>query len=322
MICLSGCRYTCNARSESRKSLFFTIIMLLLNLLVVCVVVVKQHFYPSRDVECTEHGDVVFTHVDSTGIEVLNDFGDYLKLNLVVMPVVHGIFLTFNNAFKPKERRNALRWGAAASQSEIYQYRARASKYSARGSSGWPARHVPGSEGASSERSKPCKSAGKAFVNGLNQINEKLLSDGALQDAALTNFNQATKTAMRLKMLRELPGGHPDWIQYCKAGNDHWDPQPVSDINEDDLDDDLLMDQLKRGCICSSVRLVVGGLLATLLGAIGYICGLKKYTSNCERSCTSLSCCCSRCSRRGKHAPSSRAIHMYPPTCLATCLAT
>ena len=45
--------------------------------------------------------------------------------------VVTGILLTFNNAFNPIQKYNALRWASAACESEIYTYRARARSYSA-----------------------------------------------------------------------------------------------------------------------------------------------------------------------------------------------
>ena len=75
-----------------------------------------HRWYPVKD-ECdTGSGEGHQSH--PSAIQVLEDGGDWLKLLLVVLPVVHGIVLTFDNAFKPKSRKNALYWGAAACESE------------------------------------------------------------------------------------------------------------------------------------------------------------------------------------------------------------
>jgi len=59
------------------------------------------------------------------------EVNDTLSLVLVVLPIMSGVLLTFNNAFNPIQKYNALRWASASCESEIYMYRCRARAYSA-----------------------------------------------------------------------------------------------------------------------------------------------------------------------------------------------
>ena len=143
------------------------------------------------------------------------------RLSLVVMPVVHGIILTFNNAFMPVQKVNALRWAAAKATSEIYSYRARSGKYSSVGTSDWrtkPQQDDHGGVKAKQESvTQPTKrSPAKSFVDSINEINEKAMGDSSLQSSSLKFYAEEDMAQLRKRLLHKQPGGHPDWHDYCQ----------------------------------------------------------------------------------------------------------
>ena len=127
----------------------FTYLMLVLNLAVVCVIVYKTVTFPCRStaepalrrmlqeiVDETQVGSDETASCSCSQTRYLQQISatdmaryeaqmegapdttleKYLRLALIVIPVVTGILLTFNNAFSPTHKYNALRVSSQAIQ--------------------------------------------------------------------------------------------------------------------------------------------------------------------------------------------------------------
>jgi hypothetical protein len=208
--------YLDNANKERRKATLLAFALLFLNFAVVFIVVIKQQLFPKaassgcdeiQAINSDEHMDVEsYDKVDLTG-GLPQELSDVLQLSMLVLPIIHGIFLTFNNAFAPLEKYFALRWASASVVSHIYQYRARACRYSAINTAGWTSENAgsrPGSQG-SSRKTPPHKS----FGNTLKNISENCAQNGPLQSSSLVFHNSSSK---REDLLEAQPGGSRQWL--------------------------------------------------------------------------------------------------------------
>ena len=91
----------------------------------------------------------------------------WLKLMMVVLPIVSGVFLTLNNAFSPMAKWDAMRWAAAMCDSETYSYRARAGNYASTDTSdSW---QTPGFT--------ETKSASKRYVDKIREVKTKVAQE-------------------------------------------------------------------------------------------------------------------------------------------------
>ena len=131
-----------------------------------------------------------------------SDWEKVLDLLLVILPVVTGILLTFNNAFNPIQKFNALRWASAACESEIYTYRARARSYSAVvASHEWD---FDNESQEPSEEEKRANKPSKKFVERLNAISQTVHSETQLQTSSLKYFRDSSQESLIQRKVDKL----------------------------------------------------------------------------------------------------------------------
>ena len=153
----------------------FTYLMLLLNLVVVILVVLKTVL---DNATCAEDAVALAADIQlaaDTGAAVY-EVEDTLGLILVILPIMSGVLLTFNNAFNPIQKYNALRWASQSCESEIYMYRCRARGYSAVVTTGeWDT--ADDEDVIEGDR----KQASKKFVDKLAKISTQLRTETQMQ---------------------------------------------------------------------------------------------------------------------------------------------
>jgi hypothetical protein len=163
------------SRREKMLADIFTYLMLLLNLVVVILVVLKTVL---DNATCAEDAVALAADIQlaaDTGAAVY-EVEDTLGLILVILPIMSGVLLTFNNAFNPIQKYNALRWASQSCESEIYMYRCRARGYSAVVTTGeWDT--ADDEDVIEGDR----KQASKKFVDKLAKISTQLRTETQMQ---------------------------------------------------------------------------------------------------------------------------------------------
>eukprot|EP01052_Picozoa_sp_SAG31_P023047 SAG31_NODE_1868_length_7028_cov_4.100303_3_plen_505_part_00 len=184
-----------NACKEKLLSDLYNYFMLLLNLLVVVLVVVKQVAFRE---EFTAEMDAAWAGND--GYELEKEAKQVVSVILVIMPIVSGVLLTFNNAFNPITKYHALRWASQTAESEVYRYRTRSNSYGA-GNAGlsWAELLQEEAEaGAGGTLSEAGPS--KTFVTNLTDISSTLLSGPIMQLSALKEPKKGIKHVVAQKV--------------------------------------------------------------------------------------------------------------------------
>lgn len=116
------------------------------------------------------------------------------------------VFLTLDNAFAPTKKRNALLWTAEKLESELYQYRARACKYSPVNTNlRWSFINA-GNEGNEGEISQQgAKMASQIFVEEVNKVIAVLRADGVFVKSHLNYVHEEEDIDERRKVkIKEL----------------------------------------------------------------------------------------------------------------------
>lgn len=171
-----------NSFKEKIIADIYMYMMLTLNVVVVCLIVLKQTEYPAGSF-CSDQTSETQDDCSEKGAAWNKpNSAEQLSLLLIVLPLISGVLLTFNNAFNPIQKYNALRWASAAMVSEIYCYRARAKEYGGNSaSSSWAV-----TEDLVNEEDESQKLASKKFVNNLQIISTQVRSETQLQVSSLS----------------------------------------------------------------------------------------------------------------------------------------
>eukprot|EP01048_Picozoa_sp_COSAG05_P011477 COSAG05_NODE_1082_length_5937_cov_2.133265_1_plen_324_part_10 len=175
--------YEKNSRREKMWSDVYMYLMMLLNLVVVCFIVYKTVKFPAGS-SCSDKESETQEDCDAAeGTWKVDDDQATLKLLLVVLPLISGVLLTFNNAFNPIQKFNALRWASAATESEIYTYRCRAKNYSAvTVTQSWATDADVDGPGEEDDGSKV---ASKKFVAKISEISSQVRGETQLQISSM-----------------------------------------------------------------------------------------------------------------------------------------
>jgi hypothetical protein len=139
-----------------------------------------------------------------------------LSTIVVVLPILSGLLMTFNNAFSPLSKSKMLSWGSDHTESEIYQYRARAGKYSVLNTSN--AWSLSDDEGKINSSKKT--SVSKQFVHAVTAVGDTVRANSHIQSSSLrrastrhtdkmrsTSLCGKTREDLREESLKKLKGG-------------------------------------------------------------------------------------------------------------------
>jgi hypothetical protein len=215
--------YGINAQTYRVAASTMAISMLVINLMLVAIVVFKQAMYPgNHHTGCAAYVHDGKTHVRDGAHESLADEveemedGDtvdykllFFKIGLTMMPILNGIFLTLDNAFTPTHKRNALLWTQYKLESELYQYRTRACKYSpVNTSASWSfmVRQAQ-QDGASSDsdgQPQGKQIASKTFVQTVAAVAAVRANDGVFVRSHLSFPDKHVAAKRRAAFIKEL----------------------------------------------------------------------------------------------------------------------